>query len=470
MAFISGGPRAAASGETFHTHNPADNSVLAAVARDGDEEVDAAVAAAAGAFDAWRSTTARERGRLLLRLATLVRDHTDEVSGIESRNAGKPISSARGEIGLVADCFEYYGGAATKLAGTTPPVAAAGLAVTLREPIGVVAAIVPWNFPLVLASWKLGPALAAGNTVVAKPASLTPLSLLRLAELAVEAGLPPGVLNVVTGPGTTVGRTLASHPGVGKVSFTGETATGAEIMALAAADIKRVTLELGGKSPNVVFADADLEAAATQSVWSVFDNAGQDCCARSRLLVQEDVAEEVVERFVAAAEAIRVGDPADEATEMGPLISPAQRDTVWDYVQSGLADGARVASGAELRGPGNYLTPTVLTGVRPDMRVAREEIFGPVCTVLTFRTEEDAVALANDSVFGLSASLWTRDVGRAIRVARAMRTGVISVNSNQSVHIEAPFGGYKRSGLGRELGMDAFAHYTETKTVFFSER
>jgi betaine-aldehyde dehydrogenase len=440
----------------------------------GREDVDRAVVAARAAFDdrsGWATWAASARGRALAKLAGLIRDHTEELAQLESRNVGKPISSARGEITGVAVVFEYYAGAANKIFGQTIPVSKPGLDLTLREPIGVVGLIVPWNFPLLMASWKVAPALAAGNTAILKPASYSPLTAIRLGELALEAGIPAGVLNIVTGPGGTAGASLAAHPGIGKVAFTGETTTGQEIMRLAAGNVKKISLELGGKSPNIVFADADLEKFARDSPYSVFDNSGQDCCARSRILVERSVRERVVELFTNATRKVVVGDPADEATEMGTLVSQRQRDRVKDYIEIGLAEGASlVLGGSAPEDPaladGAYLMPTVFDGVSNEMRIAREEIFGPVVSIIPFDTEEEALRLANATPYGLSGSIWSRDIGKALRAAKALQAGVISINSNSSVHTEAPFGGYKMSGIGRELGMGALDLYTETKNVF----
>jgi betaine-aldehyde dehydrogenase len=464
----------AADGQTFDVVNPANGKIIATAPLGGRAEVDRAVDAARAAFEerkGWANWAAGKRGRSLAKLADLIKKHSDELAWLESRNGGKPITSARGEIIGASLVFDYYAGAANKVYGQTIPVSKPGIDMTLREPIGVVGLIVPWNFPLLMASWKVAPALAAGNAAILKPASYTPLTALRLGELALEAGIPAGVLNVVTGPGGTVGASIAAHPGIGKVAFTGETTTGQEIMRLASSNVKKISLELGGKSPNIVFADADLERFAKESPYSVFDNCGQDCCARSRILVERSAHDQVVEQFAEATRNVKVGDPSDEATEVGPLVSTKQRDRVKDYVEIGLGEGATLVVGGE--GPadaaladGAYLLPTVFDGVDNDMRIAREEIFGPVVSIIPFDTEEEALRLANATPYGLSGSIWSRDIGKAMRMARGLQSGVISVNSNSSVHTEAPFGGYKMSGIGRELGMAALDLYTETKNVF----
>ncbi|HYC07796.1 MAG TPA: aldehyde dehydrogenase family protein, partial [Candidatus Binatia bacterium] len=431
-------------------------------------------AAAQAAFDdpkGWATWAAGKRGRTLAKFAALVKDHSEELARLESRNVGKPISGARGEVIGASLVFDYYAGAANKLFGETIPVSKPGLDFTLREPIGVVGLIVPWNFPILMASWKLGPALAAGNACILKPASYSPMTAIRLGELALEAGIPAGILNVVTGPGGTAGASIAAHPGVGKVAFTGETTTGQEIMRLAAGNVKKISLELGGKSPNIVFADADLDKFAATAPYAVFDNTGQDCCARSRIFVERSAHDEVIEKLAAATRGVKVGDPSDDATEVGTLVSFKQRERVLDYIEIGQREGATiVVGGAAPDDPalsaGAYLMPTIFDGVRNDMRIAAEEIFGPVVTVIPFDSEDEAVALANATPYGLSGSIWSRDIGRALRTAKRVQAGVLSVNSNSSVHTEAPFGGYKMSGIGRELGMHALELYTEVKNVF----
>ena len=441
--------------------NPATAEPIAELEQAGVEETDAAVARAKAAFAAWRQVAPADRARLLRRLAALVEEHGEELARIESQNVGKPISGARGEVGMVAQVFHFYAGAIDKHYGETVPVAG-GVDMTFREPLGVVGLIVPWNFPLNIASWKLGPALACGNTVVLKPAELTPLSALRLAELVLEAGIPEGVVNVLVGPGRVVGQRLVEHPDVAKIGFTGSTEVGRSVMEGAAATIKRVTLELGGKSANVVFADADLEKAAAAAPYAVFDNAGQDCCARSRILVERPAYDRFAELLVEATRNVRVGDPADETTEMGPLISAAHRETVASFVE-----GEPYFRGEAPDGPGFWYPCTLVEATNED-RIAREEVFGPVAALIPFADEEEAVRIANDTPYGLSGSIWTENGARALRVARALETGVLSVNSNSSVRPTTPFGGFKQSGFGRELGMHAMDGYSELKNVFYS--
>ena len=479
LKMIIGGQQVdAADGQTFDVINPANGTLLARAPLGGKADVDRAVSAAQAALDdpkGWSTWSAAKRGRTLMKLSNLVKDHLEELAQLESTNVGKPIAGARGEALAVSLVFEYYAGAANKLFGETIPVSRPGLDFTLREPIGVVGLIVPWNFPMNMASWKLGPALAAGNAAILKPASYSPLTAIRLGELALESGFPAGVVNVITGPGGTAGAAIAAHPGIGKVAFTGETTTGQEIMRLASGNVKKISLELGGKSPNIVFADADLERFAVESPYAVFDNAGQDCCARSRIFVEASVHDRVVELFTEATRKVVVGDPADPATEMGSLVSQRQRERVADYVAIGREEGAELVYGGEAPAgdpfdAGAYWMPTIFDACRTDMRIVREEIFGPVVAIIPFTDEADAIRLANDTPYGLSGSIWSRDIGRALRVAKAVRAGVLSVNCNSSVHTEAPFGGYKMSGMGRELGMHALEMYTEVKNVFVDLR
>jgi betaine-aldehyde dehydrogenase len=443
---------------------PATGQPLEERARAGVEETDAAVARARAAYPSWRVLAPADRSRLLHRLADELEAHAEELAVLEARNAGKPIADARGEMGMVVDTFRYYAAGPERLLGDTIPVAG-GVGMTFREPLGVVGLIVPWNFPLVIASWKVAPALAAGNTIVLKPAELTPLTAVRLEGIALEAGLPEGVLNVVVGPGSVCGTRLVEHPDVAKIAFTGSTEVGRGIAAGAAATIKRVTLELGGKSANVVFADADLERAAAAAPMAVFGNAGQDCCARSRILVERPAVDRFLEALEEHVEALRVGDPLDEATQMGPLISADQREAVASYLDG---DAPIAIRGKAPDGPGFWMAPVVLSPVSNDDRAAREEIFGPVACVIPFSDEAEAVALANDTIYGLSGSVWTRDGAKALRVARAVETGVMSVNSNTSVRVSTPFGGFKQSGVGRELGPHALEHYSEVKTVYYA--
>jgi acyl-CoA reductase-like NAD-dependent aldehyde dehydrogenase len=476
LLVVGGERRPAADDKSFTVIEPGTGAPLAQVAEAGPEDARRAVDTAVRAFEEgpWPRTSATARGRVLLRASVIVRERLEEMAQLEARNAGKPIGDARDEIGIVADTLEYWGGAANKIFGETIPIQDPGLDVTLREPVGVCVLITPWNFPLVIATWKIAPALACGNTIVVKPASYTPLSVLRLAEILVEAGLPPGAMSVLPGPGSAVGNALVTDPRVNKVGFTGSTEVGSQIMALAARNITRVSLELGGKSANVVFADADMDKAVERSVWSVFGNTGQDCCARSRVFVERSAYADFVAAMAKRTDELKVGPPLDEETDLGPMISAGQRETSLEYLEIGQKEGARLVTGGEIPEvaggeAGFYLRPAVLADVRNDARVAQEEIFGPVACVIPFDTEEEVLRLANETEYGLSGSIWTRDLGRAIRVAKAIRTGTISVNSSHSVHTEAPFGGYKRSGIGREMGMHAANLYTEVKNVYFSE-
>ncbi len=449
---------------TISVVEPATAEPMAEVERAGAEDVDVAVARAREAYEGWRRVTPEDRSAMLHALADALADRHEELARLEARNAGKPIGDARGEVGMVIDCFRYYAAAPQRLLGDTIPVAG-GVDMTFREPLGVVGMIVPWNFPLVITSWKVAPALAAGNTVVLKPAELTPLSALELERIAIASGLPEGVLNVVAGKGSVAGQRLVEHPDVAKIAFTGSTEVGRGIAATAAATIKRVTLELGGKSANVVFSDADLKAAAAAAPGAVFGNAGQDCCARSRILVERPALDEFMGHLESAVKAIRVGDPLDEATGMGPLISGGHRETVASFLEG---DPPVAFSGSAPEGPGFWFAPTVLCPVSNDDRQAREEIFGPIASVIPFDGEAEGIAIANDTPYGLSGSVWTRDGAKALRAARAIESGVVSINSNTSVRVSTPFGGFKQSGVGRELGPHALEHYTEVKNVYYA--
>jgi betaine-aldehyde dehydrogenase len=469
--FVDGASRPGTGGARIALVNPATGEAFAEVAAAGVPDMNGAIESAHGAWESgWRDMAPGKRAQILFGVARAIRANAEAIARLEQRNIGKPISDARDEAELGARVFEYYAGAVSKFCGQTIPVARGGLDFTLRQPMGVVAAIVPWNFPFPIACWKAAPALAAGNSVVLKPASLSPLTALALGRVAHEAGLPPGVLQVLPGAGAAVGDALVTHPLTRKISFTGSTAIGSRIMQLAAPDLKRVSLELGGKSPNIVFADSDWERAAETSPMSVFANTGQDCCARSRVFVERPVFGAFVERFVAATRALVVGDPDDPKTQLGPLVSAQQRASVEEYLADARSRGSRFAAGGgrPLAG-GFYLEPTVLLDVGPADRCWREEIFGPVVCIVPFDDEASMIREVNASPYGLSGSLWTNDLRRAIRVARQVESGVISINSHSSVHVEAPFGGFKQSGIGRDLGMSAMEGYTELKNVYIAD-
>ena len=469
--FVDGGWKEGSQGNRTTLVNPATEESFAEVAAAGNADVEAAVESAQRAWEGgWRDLTPGKREALLHAVARKLRENQEEIAQLERLHIGKPIADARDEAGLGARVFEFYAGAVTKFGGQTLPVARGGLDFTLRQSMGVVAAIVPWNFPFPIACWKVAPALAAGNCVILKPASLSPLTALRLGELAHAAGLPPGVLQVLPGSGAAIGDALVMHPLIRKVSFTGSTEIGRRIMEMASRDLKRISLELGGKSPNIVFADADWQKAAETSPMSVFANTGQDCCARSRVFVEKPIFEAFVERFVAATRKLVVGDPSREDTQLGPMVSSGQRATVEAYLKDAQQRGSRFATGGgRPSGTGYFLEPTVLLDVGKSDRCWREEIFGPVVAIMPFEDEAAMIREVNDTPYGLSGSIWTSQLSRALRVSRAVQSGVLSINSHSSVHVEAPFGGYKQSGLGRDLGMAAMEGYTELKNIYVGE-
>jgi betaine-aldehyde dehydrogenase len=469
--FVDGDYCAGSDHKKLPIINPATEELLVEVAAAAARDVDRAVLGAQRTFEqSWRDYTPGRRAEVMFEIARVLRAHAEELAQLESLSIGKPIADARDEIGMGARTFEYYAGAISKFYGQTIPVGRGGFDFTLRQPMGVVAAIVPWNFPFPIATWKVAPALAAGNCVVLKPARQSPLTALRLGALAAQAGLPAGALQVLAGSGEEIGDALVQHPLVRKISFTGSTAVGSRIMQLAARDIKRVSLELGGKSPNIIFADADVEKAAATSPMSVFANTGQDCCARSRVFVERSVYEKFVELFVQATRKIVVDDPAKVETQIGPLVSGPQRESVEALLQTVKSPQRNILCGGDRPArKGYYLNPAVVVGCETSERVWREEIFGPVACIRPFEREEDMLAEVNASPYGLSGSLWTNDLKRALRVSRRVESGVLSVNCHNSLHLEAPFGGFKQSGLGRDLGLTAMEGYTELKNVYIAE-
>lgn len=469
--FINGEYRQPAGEKRIRLINPSNDDVITDVLGGDVAEVNLAVESAHRAWQqTWRDLAPGKRTELLFNIAKQIRAKADELAHAEMTNIGKPISDARDEIALGARVFEFYAGAITKFYGQTIPVARGGFDFTLRQSMGVVAGIVPWNFPFPIACWKVAPALAAGNTVVLKPASLSPLTALMLGELAHIAGIPAGVLQVIPGSGANMGDALVTHPLVRKISFTGSTAVGSRIMELASKGIKRISLELGGKSPNIIFADADLEKAGAQSPGSVFANTGQDCCARSRVFVERKVYKEFVDRFVAATKDLRVDDPAKETTHLGPLVSNQQRESVEQFISSAKSDGRQIPfGGGRPFAKGAFLQPTIICEPQPQDKIWREEIFGPVACIRPFESEDQLLQEVNDSPYGLSGSIWTNDLRRALRVSRQVESGVLSINCNNSVHVEAPFGGFKQSGIGRDLGMTAMEGYTELKNIYIAE-
>jgi aldehyde dehydrogenase (NAD+) len=464
--------RPSSSGKTMEVVNPATEETVAAVASADAADVDAAVAAARAALDGpWGRLSARERGRLVRKLADRLLERVDEVARLETLHNGKPITESRQiEVPAAAECFEYYAGWADKVMGETIPVKGNHLTYTLREPIGVVAAIVPWNFPLLLAAWKVAPALACGNTVILKPASQTPLTALALGEIAVEVGLPPGVLNVLTGPGSSLGQAIVEHPGIDKIAFTGDTSTGKSIMRSAADTLKKITLELGGKSPNIVLPDADLEAAVRGATIGIFYGKGEVCAAGSRLLVDRSIRDEFVDKLASRAKKMAPGDPMDPKTRFGAISSKKQMETVLRYIETGKKEGATLVAGGERAdigtGKGYFVQPTVFSDVRADMTISREEIFGPVLATIEFGDLDEAIAKANDTQYGLAAGVWTRDIKKAHYVARKLQAGTVWVNTYNVYDTAAPFGGYKQSGFGREMSAHAIEHYTQVKSVW----
>jgi len=470
--FINGEWREAAGRKTIEVVNPATEEVIAEVASAEQADVDAAVAAARAAFDGpWSKLSARERGRIVWKIGEKLMEKADEIARLETLHNGKPIFESRQiEVPAAAECFQYFAGWADKIHGETIPVKGNFLTYTLREPVGVVAAIVPWNFPLLLTAWKVAPALACGNTVIIKPASQTPLTALALAEVAQEAGLPPGVLNVITGPGATVGQMIVEHPGIDKIAFTGDTSTGKGIMKGSADTLKRITLELGGKSPNIVFADADLDAALRGATTGIFYGKGEVCAAGSRLLVDKSIKSEFIDKVAARAKKMTPGDPMDPKTRLGAISSKKQLDNDLRYIETAKQEGATLVAGggrADIgTGKGYFLQPTVFDGVTPEMTIAREEIFGPVLATIEFGDVDEAIARANDSTYGLAAAVWTRDIKKAHYVARKLQAGTVWINTYNVYDTAAPFGGYKQSGFGREMSMHALEHYTQVKSVW----
>jgi len=469
---IDGRWRDSVSGSTFETINPATEEVIADVAEGGPEDVDLAVKAARKAFDSgpWRKMDARDRGRLMSKLADLVEENLDELAELETLDNGKPIKESKGgDLPQVIDTFRYYAGWADKIHGQTIPVRGNYFTYTRKEPVGVVGQIIPWNFPLMMVAWKWAPALAAGCTIILKPAEQTPLTALKLGEMAMEAGFPDGVINIVNGFGETAGAPLVAHPGVDKIAFTGEGSTGKIIVRSAIETMKRVTLELGGKSPNIVLEDADLDAAVDGALLGIYLNQGQCCCAGSRLFVQESVHDEFVAKLASKVRERRIGDPTDPRTEQGPQVDRAQFDKILSYIEKGKSGGARVVTGGERHGDkGFFIQPTIFADVRDDMAIARDEIFGPVLSVIKFKDVEEAVTRGNTTDFGLAAAIWTRDIGKAHSIAHRLRAGTIWVNCYDVFDAAAPFGGFKQSGIGRELGEKALDNYTELKTVTVS--